>query len=137
MSAGTKANPYTSEFWIDATKLMFTNSDMTGRTAPFTIDASGTVPQIKFNGIVEFSNVNGASQGVVDEVNNGETTTISGDKITTGSITAAQINVNDLFSKNITFTGSITGGNALGGGIIQSYNGKMKIDLVNGSLYIG
>ena len=133
---GTKTKPYTSEFWIDATKLMFTNSDMTGRKAPFTIDASGTTPQIKFNGVVEFSNVNGASQGVVDQVNNGQTTTINGGKITTGSITANQINVDDLFSKNITFTGSITGGNALGGGIIQSYNGKMKIDLVNGSLYI-
>ena len=57
---GTKANPYTSEFWIDATKLRFTNSNMTGRTAPFTIDATGTTPQIKFNGIVEFSNVSDA-----------------------------------------------------------------------------
>lgn len=54
---GTKANPYTSEFWIDATKLRFTNSANTGRTAPFTIDASGTTPKVKFNGVVEFSNV--------------------------------------------------------------------------------
>ena len=133
---GTKDNPYNSEFWIDATKLRFTNSANTGRTEPFTIDASGVTPQIKFNGVVEFSNVNGASQGVVSQINNGQTTTISGERITTGSITANQINVNDLFSKNITFTGTITGGNALGGGIIQSYDGKMKIDLVNGSLYI-
>ena len=58
---GTKAKPYTSEFWIDATKLMFTNSDMTGRTAPFTIDASGTTPKIKFNGAVEFRNVSGSA----------------------------------------------------------------------------
>ena len=58
--AGTQANPYVSEFWIDATKLRFTNSNMTGRTAPFTIDASGVTPQIKFNGIVEFSNVSDA-----------------------------------------------------------------------------
>ena len=57
---GTKANPYMSEFWIDATKLWFTNSNMTGKTAPFTIDASGSTPQIKFNGIVEFSNVSDA-----------------------------------------------------------------------------
>lgn len=133
---GTQANPYNSEFWIDATKLRFTNSDMTGRTAPFTIDATGITPKINFNGIVEFSNVNGASQGVVDQVNNGQTTTINGGRITTGSITAAQISVNDLFSKNITFTGTITGGNVSGGGIIQSYDGKMRIDLVNGSLYI-
>jgi len=89
--AGTQANPYTSEFWIDATKLRFTNSANTGRTAPFTIDASGATPQIKFNGVVEFSNVNGASQGVVNEVNNGQTTTINGGRITTGSVTANQI----------------------------------------------
>lgn len=219
--AGTQANPYTSEFWIDATKLRFTNSANTGRTAPFTIDATGVTPQIKFNGVVEFSNISnmpsinktyvqttqptsGMNKGDTwidtDDKNslhtytgsswiktdngvktylqtnpptsgmltgdlwvdsddnykqyryngtsweayafdaayaiNTNTTTINGSKITTGSITAAQINVNDLFSKNIVFTGSITGGNALGGGIIQSYNGKMKIDLVNGSLYI-
>ena len=54
---GTQANPATSEFWIDATKLRFTNSNATGRKAPFTIDASGATPEIKFNGIVEFNNV--------------------------------------------------------------------------------
>ena len=54
---GTQANPYTSEFWIDATKLRFTNSNKTGRTAPFTIDASGATPQITFNGKVTFSNI--------------------------------------------------------------------------------
>lgn len=58
---GTQANPYVSEFWIDASRLKFTNSNMTGRTAPFTIDASGVTPQIKFNGIVEFSNVTGTA----------------------------------------------------------------------------
>ena len=218
---GTQSNPYSSEFWIDATKLRFTNSNMTGRTSPFTIDASGTVPVVKFNGLVEFSNVSnmpsinktyvqtiqptsGMNKGDTwidtDDQNslhtytgsswiktdngvktylqtnpptigmlagdlwvdsndnykqyryngtsweayafdaayaiNTNTTTVNGSKITTGSITAAQINVNDLFSKNIIFTGTITGGNTSGGGIIQSYNGKMRIDLVNGSLYI-
>ena len=49
---------------------------------------------------------------------------------------ADQINLNNLFAQNITYTGVITGGNKAGGGIIQSYNGKMKIDLVNGSIYI-
>ncbi len=57
-------------------------------------------------------------------------------QIRAGSITADVMGVNSIVSKNITFTGKITGGNAAGGGIIQSYNGKMKIDLVNGSLYI-
>jgi hypothetical protein len=57
--AGTDANPYNSEFWINAEKFKFTNSNQTGSTAPFTIDASGTTPQITFNGIVNFDNVNG------------------------------------------------------------------------------
>ena len=55
--AGTQANPYVSEFWIDATKLRFTNSNATGRNTPFTIDASGITPEITFNGKVSFSNV--------------------------------------------------------------------------------
>jgi len=76
------------------------------------------------------------SNEVVADINAGNTTTIDGGKITTGSITADQINVNDVFSKNITYTGVITGGNVAGGGIIQSYDGSMVIDLVNGSIYI-
>lgn len=140
---GTQANPSTSEFWIDATKLRFTNSNMTGRKAPFTIDASGATPEIAFNGKVSFTNITNVPQlgstpqEVVNAVNAGNTTTIDGGKITTGSITANQVNLNDLFAQNITYTGVITGGNVAGGGIIQSYNGKMKIDLVNGSIYIG
>ena len=320
--SGTKVDPYTSEFWIDATKLKFTNSAATGRTAPFTIDASGTTPQITFNGKVSFSNVTGAPGGgsnllynsapmianetkgwsvgwyntgiapvlgagsdpwrpsgggsvyavvpgaptvgtvfdvaqttkvpviggtwyeasaytsshrctsyvtiawydsnntyitevggsqtaiassgalsnwsrstllaqaptnaakahfyvrsivnstdpycfvafaylgkavqgqavfsdwsegtsagvssgeVVNDINNGNTTTINGGRITTGSIAASKINVNDVFAQNITYAGVITGGSTAGGGIIRSYNGGMVIDLVKGSIYI-
>lgn len=140
--SGTKADPYTSEFWIDATKLRFTNSANTGRTAPFTIDASGATPQITFNGKVSFSNVTNVPQlgstpqEVVNAVNSGQTTTIDGGKITTGTITANQVNLNNLFAQNITYTGIITGGNSAGGGIIRSYNGNMIINLVEGSLYI-
>ena len=47
-----------SEFWINASKLKFTNTDKTGSKAPFTIDATGTVPEITFNGKVSFSNIN-------------------------------------------------------------------------------
>lgn len=224
---GTEANPYNSEFWINAQKFKFTNDNKTGQVAPFTIDASGTNPQITFNGKVEFTNINhvpeinktyvqatqptsgmikgdtwvntsdnnslntyngstwvktqngnktylqtsapasgmlkgdtwidtddnnalytyngtswvktkaGATpQEVVNAVNAGNTTTINGGKITTGTITANQVNLNNLFAQNITYTGVITGGNVAGGGIIQSYDGKMKIDLVNGSIYI-
>ena len=73
--------------------------------------------------------------GVANAINT-NTTTINGSKITTGSIGAAQIDVGNLFAQNITYTGVITGGNVAGGGLIKSYNGKMKIDLVNGSIYI-
>ena len=70
---GTQANPYASEFWIDATKLRFTNSNMTGRTAPFTIDASGTTPQITFNGVVSFTNVSNTS-GLISSISNAQST---------------------------------------------------------------
>lgn len=140
--SGTQADPYVSEFWIDASRFKFTNSNQTGQVAPFTIDATGTTPQITFNGKVSFSNVTNVPQlgstpqQVVDAVNNGQTTTINGGKITTGSIGANQINVNDVFAQNITYTGVITGGTGGSGGIIRSYNGSMVIDLVNGSIYI-
>lgn len=55
--SGTQIDPYVSEFWIDASRLKFTNSNVTGSVAPFTIDASGATPKIAFNGIVNFSNV--------------------------------------------------------------------------------
>lgn len=104
---GTKANPYVSEFWIDASRLKFTNSNQTGQTAPFTIDASGANPQIKFNGVVNFSNVTNVPQlgstpqEVVTAINNAQTTTINGPRITTGSITAAQIAANSVSADKI------------------------------------
>lgn len=73
--------------------------------------------------------------GVANAINT-NTSTVHGSKITTGSIAAAQINVTDLFSKNITYTGVITGGNVVGGGIIKSYSNNMIINLVEGSIYI-
>lgn len=88
-SAGTGAG---SEFWIDASRLKFTNAAKTGSKAPFTIDASGSTPQITFNGIVSFNNISNVPQlgstpqQVVDAVNNGQTTTINGGKITTGTL---------------------------------------------------
>ena len=63
-------------------------------------------------------------------------TYIDGSNIVTGSITANQVNLNNLFAQNITYTGVITGGNVAGGGLIKSYNGKMVINLVEGSIYI-
>ena len=53
-----------SEFWINASKFKFTNSNKTGATAPFTIDASGTVPKITFNGNVTFGS---GQSGTIDQ----------------------------------------------------------------------
>ena len=55
--SGIKDDPYVSEFWIDASRLKFTNSNQTGQVSPFTIDATGVTPQVTFNGKVSFSNV--------------------------------------------------------------------------------
>lgn len=61
----------------------------------------------------------------------------SGDTVIEGGyLNTDLIQVNNLMSKNISFTGMITGGSGGLGGIIQSYNGNMVIDLVNGSIYI-
>ena len=60
-SAGTGVG---SEFWINADKFKFTNNGKTGSAAPFTIDASGSQPQITFNGKVTF----GSGQvGTIDQ----------------------------------------------------------------------
>jgi hypothetical protein len=53
-----------SEFWINADKFKFTNTDQTGTKTPFTIDATGEVPQVTFNGNVTFGN---NQSGTVDE----------------------------------------------------------------------
>ena len=125
--SGTAASPYASEFWIDASRLKFTNSAMTGRTAPFTIDATGATPQITFNGKVAFTNVTGYTPptnlsefvndsgyvlptGVAAAVNS-NTTTINGSKITTGSIYAAQIAANTITSDKIS-TYNLTAANS-------------------------
>jgi hypothetical protein len=55
-ATGTSNNPFTSEFWIDAEKFKFTNTSKSLDIAPFSIDTSGDIPQIKFNGIVNFDN---------------------------------------------------------------------------------
>ena len=124
---GTQANPYVSEFWIDASRLKFTNSNVTGSAAPFTIDASGITPQITFNGKVAFTNVTGYTAptklsefvndsgyvlptGVAAAINN-NTTTINGSKITTGSIAAAQIAAGTITADKIS-TYNLTASNA-------------------------
>ena len=128
--AGTQANPYVSEFWIDASRLKFTNSNQTGQTAPFTIDASGATPQISFNGVVNFSNITNVPQlgstpqEVVTAINNAQTTTINGPRITTGSITAAQIAANSVTADKL-IAGTNNSTVWTGGGLIsQNFNGN-------------
>lgn len=128
--SGTKVDPYVSEFWIDASRFKFTNSNVTGSVAPFTIDASGVNPQIKFNGVVNFSNITNVPQlgstpqEVVTAINNAQTTTINGPRITTGSIGAAQIAANSVSADRLM---AGTNGSTVwtGGGLVSSnFNGN-------------
>ncbi len=76
--SGTAASPYVSEFWIDASRLKFTNSNQTGKASPFTIDATGTTPKITFNGLVTFGS---GQSGTIDEAIAAVVETVSvGDK---------------------------------------------------------
>ena len=165
-SSGTQ-----SEFKINTQN--FKISDGTNSAnVPFSI-VTGIPNKVQFNGVVNFTNTNmsgydnsnvtpgliGApttsqAQGFANtaetnaknhtnyQLNNyvfaPGTTTIDGGKINTDTI-----DVRNIFSKNITYTGTITGGSGGLGGIIQSKNfvtsggtDGMKIDLVNGSIYI-
>lgn len=96
--AGTEANPYVSEFWIDATKLRFTNSNQTGRVAPFTIDATGATPEITFNGKVAFTNVKGYEDDVVSKIKQGKNLIYEDWSVGTGS--TAKYIINGLVSEN-------------------------------------
>lgn len=128
--SGTQIDPYVSEFWIDASRFKFTNSNVTGSVAPFTIDASGANPQIKFNGVVNFSNITNVPQlgstpqEVVTAINNAQTTTINGPRITTGSVTANQIQANSVSADRLM---AGTNGSTVwtGGGLVSSnFNGN-------------
>lgn len=118
-----EANQTTPSNWSEGTSAGATYTSELSNDAGFT-----TLGAVASQGYV-------LPVGVANAINT-NTTTIDGSKITTGSIGAAQINTTDLFSKNITYTGVITGGNVAGGGLIKSYNNKMIINLVDGSIYI-
>lgn len=61
---GTIADPYNSEFWINAEKFKFTNNSMSGQATPFSIDATGLQPKITFNGLVTFGS---GQTGTIEE----------------------------------------------------------------------
>lgn len=158
---GTQTNPYTSEFWIDATKLRFTNSAATGRTAPFTIDASGTTPEITFNGVVSFTNVTGLSTNISTSINSNNeyfakqlgyanysaltnaysngATIINGEVLNTGliqshSIAANKISTIGLIAENIsstTLTGKTINGSTINGAIING--ATINASIINAS----
>lgn len=125
-SAGTGVG---SEFWINADKFKFTNNGKTGSKSPFTIDATGTVPEITFNGKVSFNNVTDYTSpdisgtinnnndvfakrlgylsysAMVDAANSGQTI-INGGYVNTSllqanSIVAGMINTDGLIAENI------------------------------------
>lgn len=58
-----------SEFWINAAKFKFTNDNKTGSKAPFTIDTTGDVPEITFNGLVTFNSIDSVYSTKVDANN--------------------------------------------------------------------
>ena len=133
-----------SEFWINAAKFKFTNNNKTGSKAPFTIDATGTVPEITFNGKVSFNNVTNYTppdiSGTINNNNNafaqrlgymnyadmvtaatnGQTIINGGylrtNLIQAGAITANQINTAGLIAENIS-SNTISGKTITGGTI--------------------
>lgn len=136
-----------SEFWINAAKFKFTNNNKTGSKAPFTIDATGTVPEITFNGKVSFNNVTDYTPpDISGTINNNNDvfaqrlgylsyadmvaaatagqTIISGGYLRTnliqaGAITANQINTVGLIAENIS-ANTISGKTITGGTISGS-----------------
>jgi len=78
--------------------------------------------------MINTTNVGYSPSEVVSSINGGQTTTIDGGKITTGSITASQINTVGLIAENIsaneivgkTMTGSIINGASINGSVIKT-----------------
>lgn len=110
----------------------------TTHTVPFSISGSDVV----FNGKVNFTNVTNVPQlgstpqEVVNAVNAGNTTTIDGGKITTGSITTDQIAAGSVKSTQL-FSNRLVNISAYNpDGSINESAVTMDINLSNGSIYI-
>ena len=83
----------------------------------------------------------GVSSGdVVNDINNGLTTTINGEKITTGSITALQIQADSALINKLNVVGGIEASTLTANVIYNkganASNYSMKIDLLNGEIHI-
>lgn len=97
----------TSEFSIYADKFKIARVDNGQEVgAPFSVDT--ITNQIKFNGVVEFTNVNGTSSlltaGNAAADINANTTTIDGGKITTNTLTAAHIKTGEITVNYLNFS---------------------------------
>ncbi len=130
---GSELNPYVSEFWVDASRFKFTNSNNTGIVSPFTIDATGAMPQVTFNGVVSFSNVTGTADLVsrpalatpgttVIDAGNVSTGQLSADRIFGGVLVLDTLNT---FTPPALFSGTIADKN----GISVYDNGVRKVRL--------
>lgn len=112
-----------SEFWIkaDKFKLMSADGGKKSTYSPFTVDS--VTGEINFNGKVTFSNVTNVPQlgstpqQVIDAVNSGQTTTIDGSTITTGSVTSVQIKSDAALINKLNVTGGLVANNIVVPGI--------------------
>lgn len=110
--------------WLVKSGTSATNFELTDRTANLVAN------HINLNGLVTFSglnsdaqnkinsaestanNANAKAQGIIDNIYTPNTTTIDGGKITTGSIKAEKIDVDNLFSQTVTATNLTVSGNS-------------------------
>lgn len=118
-----------SQFGIHADNFYIKNSSYGNR--PFEIIGSDIVfrGKVSFNSVTDVPQLGSTPQQVVDAVNSGNTTTIDGGKITTGTITAGHISTAGLDA------GVIKAGVMYNtGGTSTTYT--MKIDLDNGEIHI-
>ena len=150
-----------SEFWINAAKFKFTNNNKTGSKAPFTIDATGSVPEITFNGLVTFNAVDSVYSSklttntntnndllaqrlgylnyaaMVTAATNGQTIINGGylrtNLIQAGAITANQINTAGLIAENI--SASTISGKTITGGTITG--GTISGNTISGNTISG
>lgn len=121
-----------SEFWIKADKFKLMSADGLKKSSysPFTVDSA--TGEINFNGKVTFKNLTNVPQlgstpqEVVNAVNAGNTTTIDGGKITTGSIKAAQIQANSISADRLTSTNGLSTVWSGGGLISTNFNGNVS-----------
>ena len=113
-SASTDPNYEGSSFRIFADKFVLAATDgQPAAEAPFTVDT--VTREINFNGVVEFSNINGGDNIVTQTTLNTDlartTTIIDGGRITTGYIDAQYIKANSIWVNGLITSSDYTGAN--------------------------